>query len=169
MISPTLHAFVDRVIAAGHISSDEVRHLHREILPDGIPSRAVADALLALDRTLTTDELWSDFLTPAVVNYAVWGSRPTGVVNAETANWLLTALTIGEPTPTALRILQEILAEAQDIDPALLLHAWRTTMPQARSISATSLSNPSLYEIRSLSHHSMKAFADLTLTRAVKE
>jgi hypothetical protein len=38
-------------------------------------------------------------------------------VNAETANWLLTALTIGEPTPTALRILQEILSEAEEIDP----------------------------------------------------
>jgi hypothetical protein len=105
MICPALHAFVDRVLAAGRISSDEVRHLHREILPDGIPSRAVADALLALDRTLEAGPLWSDFLTPAVVNYAVWGLRPTGVVNAETANWLLTALTIGEPTPTALRIL----------------------------------------------------------------
>lgn len=133
MISPALHAFIDHVITAGRISSDEVRHLHREILPDGILSRAVADALLALDRTLAADPLWSDLLTPAVVNYAVWGSRPTGVVKAETANWLLTALTIGEPTPTASRILQEILAEAHDIDPALLLHAWRTTMPRARA------------------------------------
>jgi hypothetical protein len=133
MISPALHAFVDQVIAAGRICADDVRHLHREILPDGIPSRAAADALLALDRSLTTDELWSDFLTPAVVNYAVWGSRPTGVVNAETANWLLTVLTIGDPTPTALRILKEILSEAQDIDPALLLYAWRTTMPRTQA------------------------------------
>jgi hypothetical protein len=132
MICPALHAFVDRVLAAGRISSDEVRHLHREILPDGIPSRAVADALLALDRTLEAGPLWSAFLTPAVVNYAVWGLRPTGVVNAETANWLLTALTIGEPTPTALRILGEILSEAEEIDPALLLYAWRTTMPRIR-------------------------------------
>ena len=133
MICPALHAFVDRVLAAGRISSDEVRHLHREILPDGIPSRAVADALLALDRTLEAGPLWSDFLTPAVVNYAVWGLRPTGVVNAETANWLLTALTIGEPTPTALRILEEILSEAEEIDPALLLYAWRTTLPKTRA------------------------------------
>ena len=133
MISPTLHAFLDRVLVCGQISAADVRLLHREILPDGIPSRAVADALLALDRTLETDPLWSDFLTPAIVNYAVWGSRPTGVVNAETANWLLTALTIGEPTPTALRILHEILAEAQDIDPTLLLYAWRATMPKTRA------------------------------------
>ena len=133
MISLTLHAFIDRVIAEGQISADDARHLHREILPDGILSRAVADALLALDRTLDTDPLWSDFLTPAVVNYAVWGLRPTGVVNAETANWLLTALTIGEPTPTALRILGEILSEAEEIDPALLLYAWRATMPRTQA------------------------------------
>jgi hypothetical protein len=55
------------------------------------------------------------------------------VVNAETANWLLTALTIGELTPTALRILEEILSEAEEIDPALLLYAWRTTMPRTRA------------------------------------
>jgi hypothetical protein len=133
MISPALHAFVDHVITAGRICADDVRHLHREILPDGILSRAVADALLALDRTLEADPLWSDLLTPAVVNYAVWGSRPTGVVNAETANWLLTALTIGEPTPTALRILEEILSEAQEIDPTLLLYAWRATIPRERA------------------------------------
>ena len=133
MISPALHRFIDRVIAAGRIAADDVRHLHRDILEDGITSRAVADALLALDRMLEADPIWSDFLTPAIVNYAVWGSRPTGAITAETAGWLLTALTIGDPTPTALRILEEILSEAQEVDPALLLHAWRSTMPRARA------------------------------------
>ena len=133
MISPALHRFIDRVIAAGRIAADDVRHLHRDILEDGITSRAVADALLALDRMLEADPIWSDFLTPAIVNYAVWGSRPTGAITAETAGWLLTALTIGDPTPTALRILEEILSEAQEVDPALLLHAWRSTQPRARA------------------------------------
>ncbi len=133
MISPALHRFIDRVIAAGRIAADDVRHLHRDILEDGIASRAVADALLALDRMLEADPIWSDFLTPAIVNYAVWGSRPTGAITAETAGWLLTALTIGDPTPTALRILEEILSEAQEVDPALLLHAWRSTMPRTRA------------------------------------
>ncbi len=130
MITAQLHHFIDHVIAAGRITAEDVKHLHRDILEDGISSRPVADALLALDRTLATDPLWSDFLTPAVVNYAVWGTRPTGKITAETANWLLTALTIGEPTQTALRILQEILSEAHEIDPTLLLHAWRSTVPR---------------------------------------
>ncbi len=133
MISPKLHHFIDHVIAAGRITAEDVKHLHRDILEDGISTRPVADALLALDRMLEADPLWSKFLTPAVVNYAVWGTRPTGKITAETANWLLTALTIGEPTQTALRILQEILSEAHEIDPALLLHAWRCTVPRSKA------------------------------------
>ena len=129
MISPHLHSFIDSLMAKQHITAEDVKHLHRDPLPDGIPSHAVADALLALDRTLDADPVWADFLTPIIVDFAVWGLRPTGVINAETANWLLTALTIGEPTPTALRILEEIAASAHEVDPALLLHAWRQTSP----------------------------------------
>jgi hypothetical protein len=129
MISPHLHSFIDSLMAKQHVTAEDVKHLHRDLLPDGIPSHAVADALLALDRTLNADPAWAEFLTPAVVDFAVWGLRPTGVINAETANWLLTALTIGEPTPTALRILEEIAASAHEVDPALLLHTWRQTSP----------------------------------------
>ncbi len=127
MISTKLHVFIERVTENGCITSADVRHLHREVLEGGIPSRAVADALLALDRTLDTDPSWADFLVPCVVDFAVWGSRPTGVIDAETANWLLTALSTGEPTPAALRILQAIAAEAQEVDPVLLLQVWQRT------------------------------------------
>ncbi len=99
MISPHLHSFIDSLMAKQHVTAEDVKHLHRDLLPDGIPSHAVADALLALDRTLDADPPWADFLTPSIVDFAVWGLRPTGVINAETANWLLTGLTIGEPTP----------------------------------------------------------------------
>jgi hypothetical protein len=64
-----------------------------------------------------------------MVDFVVWGLRPTGVINAETANWLLTALTIGDPTRTALHILKEIASSAHEVDPVLLLHAWRHTSP----------------------------------------
>ena len=127
MISPQLHHFTDSLMARGRITAEDVKHLHRDLLADGISSHAVADALLALDRTLDADPIWADFLTPAIVDFAVWGLRPTGVINAETANWLLTALTIGDPTPTALRILEEIASSAHEVDPALLLYAWRRT------------------------------------------
>ncbi len=132
MISSHLHSFIDSLMAKQHVTAEDVKQLYRELLPDGIPSHAVADALLALDRSLDADPAWAEFLTPSIVDFAVWGLRPTGVINTETANWLLTALTIGEPTPTALRILEEIAASAHEVDPALLLHAWRQTSPSRR-------------------------------------
>ncbi len=132
MISPQLRKFIDSLMARQCITAEDVKHLHRDLLPEGISSHAVADALLALDRSLAADPSWADFLTPAIVDFAVWGLRPTGVITAETANWLLTALTIGDPTPTALRILEEIAASAHEVDPALLLYAWRSATPHRR-------------------------------------
>lgn len=130
MIDAPLLRFINDLLARERITAEDVKHLSRDLLADGIPSRRVADALLALDRTLDTDPLWADFLTAAIVDFAVWGSRPTGVINAETAHWLLTALTIGDPTPTALRILEEIAASAHEVDPTLLLYAWRSVTPR---------------------------------------
>jgi hypothetical protein len=130
MIDAPLLRFINDLLARERITAEDVKHLYRDLLADGIPSRRVADALLALDRTLDADPTWADVLTPAIVDFAVWGSRPTGVINAETANWLLTALTIGDPTPTALRILDEIAASAHEVDPTLLLYAWRSVTPR---------------------------------------
>ncbi len=135
MITSQLHQFIESLLSRRRITAADVKHLQRELLQDGISSRAVADALLALDRTLDADPSWADFLTPAIVDFAVWGLRPTGVIDPETANWLLTALTTGEPTPTAQRILEEIAASAHEVDPALLLHAWRSAASK-RSIAA---------------------------------
>jgi hypothetical protein len=66
-----------------------------------------------------------------MVDYVVWGSRPTGRVPAETAAWLVTALTCGEPTGTALQLARAIVAEAQEVDPELLLFARRGTSAYA--------------------------------------
>jgi hypothetical protein len=71
MISPQLHQFIEGVMTRKRITAEDVKHLHRDLLADGIPSRPVADALLALDRTLEADPLWADFLTPAIVDFAV--------------------------------------------------------------------------------------------------
>ena len=101
-------------------------------MENGIGSRREADALLALDRTLDTDPSWADFLTAVMVDYVVWGSRPTGRVPAETAAWLVTAFTCGEPTGNAVRIARAIVAAAQDVVPDLLLFARPGTSPFAR-------------------------------------
>ncbi len=127
MFTVDLHDFINHVIDSKCITADDVRYLRSSLLQEGIGSRREADALLALDRTLDTDPSWAEFLTAVMVDYVVWGSRPTGRVPAETAAWLVTALTCGEPTGTAVRIARAIVAEAQEVDPELLLFARRGT------------------------------------------
>jgi hypothetical protein len=65
-----------------------------------------------------------------MVDYVVWGSRPTGRVPAEKAAWLVTTFTYGEPTRNGVRIARAIVAEAQEVEPLrvcrrlLLLRGW---------------------------------------------
>jgi hypothetical protein len=127
MFIADLHNFINQVIDNKRVTAEDVKRLKTDILENGIGSRSEADALLALDRTLDTDPSWADFLTAVMVDYVVWGSRPTGRVPAETAAWLVTAFTCGEPTGNAVRIARAIVAEAQDVDAELLLFARRGT------------------------------------------
>ena len=127
MFTAELHNFINQVIDNKRITAEDVRHLKTKIMEDGIGSRDEANALLALDRTLDTDPAWGEFLTAMMVDYVVWGTRPTGRVPAETAAWLVTAFTCGEPTGNAVRIARAIAAEAQEVDADLLLFARRGT------------------------------------------
>ncbi len=131
MLTPELHTFINQAIDNNCITADDVKHLRNHILENGIGSRREADALLALDRTLDTDPSWADFLTAVMVDFVVWGSRPTGRVAAAAAAWRVTAITSGEPTGTAVRIARAIVAEAQEVDPELLLFARRGTSAYA--------------------------------------
>ncbi len=128
MFTPELRTFINTVLDNKRITTDDVRHLKSSILEDGIGSRLEADALLALDRTLNADPSWAEFLIAVMVDYVVWGARPTGRVPAEKAAWLVSAFTCGEPTGNGVRIARAIVAEAQEVDPELLLFArWGTS------------------------------------------
>ena len=120
MIKVQLRDYIDRVIAAKHIHAEDVRDLQRNVLEDGLTSRVEAEALLALDRSLPKHESWGDALVALMLDFAVWGSRPTGKVTAQDARWLVAILDIGTPTETALRIAQAILDEADEVDEALV-------------------------------------------------
>jgi hypothetical protein len=128
MIKVSLHSFVDRVMETRTISADDVKTLERDIFPDGIVSREEADVLIALDRAVAkADAGFAEFLVRAVVDYAVWGARPTGYVNQDGARWLTQSLSCGAgPTETAARIAFEIVKEAQEVDETLLAYAMRT-------------------------------------------
>ena len=127
MIKSSLHEFVDRVLESKRISEYDVRILQRSILADGIASREEVDVLVALDRAVgTAHAAWAAYLTGAVVEFVVWTSRPTGIVDADTARWLTASLGCGAgPTETAARIAFEVVKEAERTDEIMLAFAMR--------------------------------------------
>lgn len=124
MINLSLQVFCDRVVNAGRITAEDVTALVRHVLPEGLTNRDEADMLIALDRVATADTAFGDYLVASVVDFAVWGARPTGYIDAEMARWLVASLRNGSgPTPLAARIAREVVREAQASDEALIAFA----------------------------------------------
>ena len=89
MINSALQTFANKVQQAGCISFGDVKRLKRDILPDEISSRDEAELLLILAQSVgRTDRAFGDWLVAMTVDFVVWGMRPTGTVDAETAAWL---------------------------------------------------------------------------------
>lgn len=133
MIKTSLHSFAERIVEARAISAEDVTLLQRDILADGISSREEADVLIALDRVSRNNHAsWETFLVSAVVDFAVWGARPTGYIDQDIGRWLAASLACGiGPTPTASRVAFEIVKEAQSVDDALLAFAMRYPVRRA--------------------------------------
>ncbi|MGO4573686.1 hypothetical protein [Microvirga sp. 2TAF3] len=120
MINAKLREFIESVIDSKSISADDVKRLQRDVLADGIASKSEAEALLALDRSAEADATWGPALTALIVDFVVWGRRPTGTVDNDEAHWLATALDVVGPTGTALAIAYAVLDEMRHVDAALL-------------------------------------------------
>ncbi|WP_430913806.1 hypothetical protein [Methylobacterium sp. sgz302541] len=125
MSNLSLQDFCNRIVAAGTVTGEDVAALSRDVLPDGIESRDQADLLIALERSATdADGAFADFLVASVVNFAVWGERPTGYIDREVAEWLGASLAgRAGPTPVGARIAVEVVREAQSSDEAMIVFA----------------------------------------------
>jgi hypothetical protein len=134
MINKKLELFVAQTVESRRIGREDVETLLRTVLPDGIADRDEADLLIALDRTVeAADPAWGAYLVFALVDYAVWGARPTGYVDPDTARWLVASLGAGAgPTQNALRAAAAIVREAQGVDEALTAFALRRPAKPAR-------------------------------------
>ena len=116
MINSSLQALASKVQAAGRISFGDVQQLQRDILPDGICSRAQAELLLTLDQTVSrADRAFADWLVAMMVDFVVWGTRPTGAIDADTAAWLAPFLVGHRPTRVRRRLAQELAREADHV------------------------------------------------------
>lgn len=110
-----LDVFAERIRAAGRIHYADVCRLKRDVLPHGIESRDEVRVLLDLDRAIARKDLgFGEFLVSSIVSFVVWGERPTGRVEAETAEWLLSCICGERITKTGVAIAAEIVEEAAD-------------------------------------------------------
>jgi len=120
MNQSSLQNFAERLLAKGRIGKRDVQVLQRDLLPDGIVTRSDAEVLIGLDRQAGSPHAsWSAYIIGALTDFVVWGSRPTGTVDAETAIWLAAALTKDGTSPRAVRLVAELVKEAQNVDEAL--------------------------------------------------
>jgi len=137
MINSSLSEFTNKAREKNRISFGDVQRLQRNILPGGIGSREEAELLIDLDRDVArADAAWSGFLIATLADFVVWAERPTGIVDEDTARWLmalLTAKSAGAVTRTARLIAREIVEEAQAFEnDALALLASTLAQPKAR-------------------------------------
>ena len=135
MIKSQLREFIERVVDTRTIAQDDVRFLVETVLEDGIGSRDEAEALLSLERALAAPESFRAVLSALVVDFVVWGSRPTGTVTRDDAAWLAATLDLGGPNPTGMRIAEAVAAEADQVDEALVSFILRGRQA-ARSLVA---------------------------------
>jgi hypothetical protein len=136
MIKSSLGQFVDRVNDNKHIAAADVKVLLRSVLEDGLISHEEAETLLALDGTYEAHESWGEALVALMVDYVVWGARPTGAVTTEKARWLAAALELGGPTETAMRIAYAVVEEAQTTDEALVEFIMRGRQAAKKTLAA---------------------------------
>ena len=114
-----LSDFVKKVSSRGRITFGDIKRLQRDLLPDGAMTRDQVEALIEMDGAVRrADPAWAAYLTATVVDFVVWGSRPTGYVDPNAAQWL-EALLCSNPSKAARQILREVLREAQAVDPVL--------------------------------------------------
>lgn len=137
MIGHELREFVDRVMDRHAIDDEDVKMLQREILHDCVLSRDIIDVLIALDRAVPQSSAsFADYLVALTVDFAVWESRPTGLIDREKAHWLVTTLSAGDgATATARRIAFEIVREAERCDELLLAFAMRKGVIRAHGLA----------------------------------
>jgi hypothetical protein len=120
MISRQLQQFADARRRAKRMSFADVRNLQRDLLPDGIATREEAELLIGLDRAIgDAHPTWAGYLVGAIVEFVVWGSRPTGCIDQETAGWLVAWLKSDTSAGTAQRIAHEAMDEAHDVHGSL--------------------------------------------------
>jgi len=112
------------LLARDCLDHPDLAALRRVVAGDHCLSQAEAEALFAFEGSaIPKCSGWIAFFVETLTDYVVWQRRPTGILEAEQAHWLLgqaeAAGTLG-----ALAVLVNVLAEAERV-PAWFVAAVR--------------------------------------------
>ena len=113
MDTAPLILFAQKVSANGRLLFADLRRLQRDILPEGITTRAEAEVLLSLDHIPRLDGAWGPYVADAVARFAVSRSEPPSL-DRETETWLMGSLQAAQPR-TAAAIVRAIAREGREI------------------------------------------------------
>lgn len=118
---PALQDLVDRLAADGRVTAEEALQLRQAVFPDGVVSRDEAEALIALDaRVASQDAAWAAAFVEGVVDYAM---RDGGHVSAETADWLIAAFGHEGARETEVEAVLKVLERAESAPESLCAFA----------------------------------------------
>jgi hypothetical protein len=118
----SLEDLASRITKKGRIGKYDVEAMQRDILKGGLGSRAEAELLIALDRTVASVHFsWPRYFANALADFVVWGSGPAGYVDADKAEWVLPLLAGEDATSRATRVLAAIAEEAECFDEAFFV------------------------------------------------
>lgn len=114
MDNSRLQDFVTITVRRNRITFGDVRRLQRDCLPHGITSRQQAEILLRLDHMVErADRAWTDWLTAAVFDFAIFSERSVDATASGTGEWLLDVLAALEVSTKATRRLERDLLQAR--------------------------------------------------------
>ncbi|MGP9821639.1 hypothetical protein ACTZWW_16610 [Salinarimonas sp. NSM] len=140
MIDQALREFADNICENRTMTLEDVARLRTIALEVGIATREEADVLIALDRTVkradeAAAQAWSELFASLVVDFVVWGARPTGVVDSGLARWLVTSVNAcGGPSENARRAVAQMVREAHRVDETLLVFVMRGGVMRMRDV-----------------------------------
>ena len=117
MDTAPLILFAQKVSDSNRLLFADLRRLQRDILPEGITTRAEAEVLLSLDHIPRLDGAWGPYLAEAVARFALSGSEPPGL-DPEIETWLTRILQATQPG-TAASIVRAIGREGREMDERL--------------------------------------------------
>lgn len=106
---------IESIGRTGQITEADVRTLRAEYGAETELTRDAADALFALEQAdIAKCDAWRPFFVEAITEHVVWHARPTGVVNAAQAEWLIQKVDAAGSL-NAFAVLVNVMAEAHRV------------------------------------------------------